>query len=64
MSKLKPTERKALAWYCEEFNLRPELSIIPAKMIFTSRSSGEKVESHLISIVTRYEHSKNTKKGA
>jgi hypothetical protein len=53
MGKLKPSEGKALAWYCEEHTLKPQLSVYP---IFRFKDNDGKItEVHIDSIRLRWE---------
>lgn len=51
--KLKPTHYKAIDWYCQEHNYRPELSAVPT-MRFTDKATGKKVERDLEGILLAY----------
>lgn len=54
MAKLKPTQMKAIAWYAERENLRPELSTSPT-IYFTHKLTKEKKTVSIDFIVPAWE---------
>lgn len=54
MSTRTPNQEKALAWYCEEHNLMPQLSTHPT-YYFVDKSTGEKSEKNIHSILREWE---------
>lgn len=46
-------ELKALQWYCQRYNLQPELSA-PQTMYFTDKTSGKQVIKDLIAVVLEH----------
>ena len=53
MTKLSAKDYKAIAWYCKDRNLRPELSTPPV-MYFTRKTDGEKIDVNLGAITREY----------
>lgn len=57
MSSRTPNEEKALAWYCQEKGLIPQLSSHPIYN-FIEKETGKKSEEHIQNIVRGWQESK------
>lgn len=62
MSSRKPTEDKAIAWWCELHGLIPQLSTHPT-YYFLDRATGEVTEAHIQHLTIAFKKARDEAKG-